>query len=331
MTKRILVRLVKGWSSDTPVFRQTPQNDGVWKNVEFTFEDIPKCDYLIVFNYPKEEIVVDCPRKNVWLVAGEPPDISQRFCKKSYVHFTRVYSQHATSFKNQVPVFRPVWWHVSRDINFLRSLRPLDKNDKENEVSTITSSLSNKEGHYKRLKFLDYIKSVGFNFDYFGRGSNPIEDKFDALYPYKYSIAIENSFHKNYWTEKIADCFLSWTMPIYQGASNITSIFPKESMILIDVNKPEKSIEMIRDAIKNQLWEKSLKHIEEARNLVLDKWQMFPFLWQEIYNNQLSNQPLHQEEIRIPRYLAPWEEGYRVSFERKIEYRLRKLLKLRPY
>ena len=49
---------------------------------------------------------------------------------------------------------------------------------------------------------------------------------------YKFTICFENTNNvKDYITEKMFDCFLSGTIPIYWGAPNIDKIIPKECFI----------------------------------------------------------------------------------------------------
>lgn len=48
-------------------------------------------------------------------------------------------------------------------------------------------------------------------------------------------------------------------MPIYQGDPTITSYFPADSMILIDLEDFKKSKNIIETAIQNKKWEKILK------------------------------------------------------------------------
>lgn len=44
-----------------------------------------------------------------------------------------------------------------------------------------------------------------------------VEDKVDALLPYEFSVAIENTCEPGYSTEKLIDCFLTETQPVYLG------------------------------------------------------------------------------------------------------------------
>jgi len=46
-----------------------------------------------------------------------------------------------------------------------------------------------------------------------------------------FSVIIENTSHHNYFTEKITDCILMKTIPIYWGCSNINKFYNIEGII----------------------------------------------------------------------------------------------------
>ena len=59
-----------------------------------------------------------------------------------------------------------------------------------------------------------------------------LEEKYTTLSKYKFSICFENTSNmKNYVSEKIFDCFLAQTIPIYYGATNIRDLIPPECFI----------------------------------------------------------------------------------------------------
>ena len=70
---------------------------------------------------------------------------------------------------------------------------------------------------------------------------------------------MENAVIPDYWTEKIADCFLAWTLPIYYGCPNLEDYFPEKSFIRIDIEKPEEAIDSIVNKILGTLRAKLLK------------------------------------------------------------------------
>lgn len=58
-----------------------------------------------------------------------------------------------------------------------------------------------------------------------------IESKHTVFETSQFSIAIENTQHENYFTEKIIDCFLTKTIPIYWGCPNIGDFFDTAGII----------------------------------------------------------------------------------------------------
>lgn len=58
-----------------------------------------------------------------------------------------------------------------------------------------------------------------------------IPRKHDVFKDSKFSIVIENSQNKNYFTEKIVDCILLKTIPIYWGCPNISEFFDMRGVI----------------------------------------------------------------------------------------------------
>ena len=112
-------------------------------------------------------------------------------------------------------------------------------------------------------------KTFKDHIDFFGFGFNPIDNKKDAIDPYHYSIALENSYIDNWFTEKITDIFLGYTCPIYYGCPNIDSYFDKGSFVSIDINNYEESFEVIDKAINNPDIINMI-NIREARSVLLD-------------------------------------------------------------
>ena len=104
------------------------------------------------------------------------------------------------------------------------SLIKIYKN-KEKNISFITSNKNMTYGHKFRNECVSFLENNNLNIDLYGIGYNEIKGKIDALKEYKFSIVMENGIYKNYFTEKILDCFLTGTIPIYWGCPNISDFF----------------------------------------------------------------------------------------------------------
>jgi len=273
----MLVRIIKDWKGD--IFRQIPGRTRVWDGIAFTEDSIRKCDLLLVLNSTTQNEIVYVATKGKWLFSQEPPVDVYRWHPKIFNYFDRVYTFWEIQSPNIFHSQTALPWLINKSYDDLINMTAATViQDKQDKVSWVTSDAREKPGHFLRLEFKSFLETSGFKFDIFGRGFTPIEDKFDAIYPYKYSIAIENYSCNDYWTEKISDCFLSWTVPIYYGAKNITQYFPKEAMILIDLNDKKKSLEIINEAMDDNFYQRSIPYIEEARELILNKYQLFPWV-----------------------------------------------------
>lgn len=62
-------------------------------------------------------------------------------------------------------------------------------------------------------------------------GELTVQQDKDHVFNTMYHIAIENVFLKNWFTEKIVDCFLTRTIPIYIGCENIGEYFNTDGII----------------------------------------------------------------------------------------------------
>jgi len=194
---------------------------------------------------------------------------------------------------------------VQRSFDELIAQQPIPPKDKN--LSWITSNLAFLPGHKARLKLLEDLKENG-PVDLYGRGLNFVEDKWDALAPYRYSIVFENHINSYYWSEKLIDCYLAGTMPIYVGCTNLSDYFPKNSYIRFDPTTPN-PVGALLDIINSSIAEDNRDNLIEARRRCLYEHQLFPFIASEIlHDNSISlpkeNIKLYPRKLRHPAYLA---------------------------
>jgi hypothetical protein len=79
-------------------------------------------------------------------------------------------------------------------------------------------------GHALRNEVIAWLKQRG-GVDQFGKGIQWIDNKIQGLEAYAFSIAMENCSRNFYFTEKIIDCLLTDTIPIYWGCPGIAKHF----------------------------------------------------------------------------------------------------------
>jgi hypothetical protein len=307
------------------LLRQTPGHSGRWDDIQFLVDGTDECDLLVVLNGLLSDVEIACPKDRVWLLLQEPPDEAHKCAHLGRPEFARIYTTDDELRSPRHVLDQPALpWHVDKDYDYLKSCAPPKKT---HTLSWVTSNKAITAGHRKRLRFLDDLQRNEVGLDLFGRGFKGIEDKWDALAPYRYSLAIENFANQYYWSEKIADCFLAWTMPIYFGCSRIGDYFPPESMVVIDIDDPE-AIDQIRDALASDRWSRNRDAIECARNLVLDRYQLFPFLAAEIRSVSDSDMRERPGVLRRVRLRArPRASGWRGVLSALLPRFLRRLIR----
>jgi hypothetical protein len=274
-----------------PIIKQTPRRSGVWGNCEFFInQEIEECDFWVVFDglQRKEETI--CPSQNTLLITAEPPSI--KTYEPAFVNqFGAILTAHDLKHPNVIHSQQALNWMVgggfiketrswaethSKDYDELASIKEYKKTKL---LSIVASNKAITKGHRERLLFIQSLKGYfGEDLDVFGVGFNEVADKWDAIYPYKYHIAIENSLLKNYWTEKLADAFLGGAYPIYYGCPNIHDYFAPSSLSCVNVNDIKESIRQIENIIDSNVYEKSTRYVIEAKDKVLNQYNLMAVL-----------------------------------------------------
>lgn len=307
------------WIDEQAFLSQCPDGAGRSGEVQFQLGYDETCDYIIVLNRPLKNTSVQLPRERIWGLIQEPPNEIYKCMHSGQAAFGRVYNQAFDDFPRHrlAPPFIP--WFVRGS---WRQLWDAAVPEKSGLVSCITSRNTFFRGHVERLAFLDRA-AAELGLEMFGRGIREIHQKWDAHAPFRYSVVLENYRNPYYWTEKITDCFLSWTMPIYYGCERLSCYFPEESFLQIDIADSD-SIEVIKEFIGTNAFEKNLDAIAEARRRVLEEHNFFAFIRREIENDPESRQILPGKNKTLIRSVSlPVIEAWSRAYFRKAELRFK--------
>jgi len=222
------------------------------------------------------------------LVIGEEQSIRENYDRDYLNQFDLVITSRPDII--HANVIRTHYLHPYRIRKTCEELVTLSDIEKSKVISAIVSNLTILPGHKARYAFINKLKGHYKNdLDWFGGGEDSyITDKWDGLAPYEYSIAIENSTHENYFTEKITDCFLSFTMPLYWGCPNLNDFFDDRSFITLNVEDYMSSIAMIDECLSAGTRKKNLKFVKESRRLVLEKYAFIPALINILSSHAIS-------------------------------------------
>lgn len=156
-------------------------------------------------------------------------------------------------------------------------IRDYQFTEKRFEVSTLVGGKRMAAGHLLRQKLWfkeDRIK-VPRNFYLSGNyggienyNNNPVLGKDKApLFDSQFHVCIENISRRNWFTEKLIDCLITKTVPIYCGCENIGDWFDTRGFIMAN------NLAEIIDACNNlteETYSKMLPYIEENYKRSLD-------------------------------------------------------------
>lgn len=265
----------------------TPRRSGFWEGLEAT-GSLWGADYVVVHHGLPGKAYHWVPPWKTLLLRHEPSYIAPRWPRRSAWPlrvFPRAYEQRFTS--GAVPMVA-TWW-INMDYDTLSTLRPPAKHK---ALSCIVSAKTAVAGHRGRLDLARALAAVHPDaIDIYGRSLAPLElgaaykggldrdtgfplgrqCKYDGLRDYRYSLCIENGRERNYYTEKIVDAWLSWTMPLYWGCPNLADYYPREAFIEIDIGAVDAAADIVRRA-REPLSRLQMAAIAEARQLALNRY-----------------------------------------------------------
>ena len=285
----------------------TPNNLGVWKNLEGT-SDIQNFDYIIVLDNIDKDIQKIGKDNFIKLINNDYNKI---------IHFQRehldiIKYERKTWYSEEIlPKLKNKFMSEKFKFTFIfpsfinktyDELKKLEYPNKKKSISSITSYKKGTQygGDYiKRIQLLcNYSKLNSGKIDIYGKGwpknilginykgelgsyhkkNVGVSSKYDGLVNYDYSIALENFSKDKIFGEKISDCILCWTIPLYSGHKKLKQYLPEKSFYLIDIN--DKNINnTINEILKNRPTKENIDALAEARNLLLDKYN----IWEQIY------------------------------------------------
>lgn len=256
-----------------------PGGGSRWGGCEFLLnppEDEP-CDFWCVLGFAMPREAAWIAPENTLFMGGEPPakKIFPTGFYRQFAHVVETYGVRHPRLEIGAPC---TGWQAGRKLAvgpgesaydvLLRMQCPA----KENRVGVVCSATAKTPGQRRRLAFLAGLKErLGDRIVHFGRGFRPIDDKLDAILPYRFQLVLENSVSPNYWTEKLADAYLGWGFPLYAGCPNLTDYFAREAFEPLDLQDVEGAARTIEGLLARPADEGERAVIAEARRRVLDE------------------------------------------------------------
>ncbi|WP_333524740.1 glycosyltransferase family 10 domain-containing protein [Desulfocurvibacter africanus] len=273
-----------------PWFRQTESGEGICNGVRFLLNEDPgeKAEWLVVFDSPARETVTRIPRHRRILVITEPPEV-----KPYPPRYLRQFGVILTPFllpgrdKNTLRIEGACLnWHYGvgtasgggeTTLDSLKSVQTMPVPPKRKLLSVICSTKTYTQAQRARIALVEQLmRHFGPAVDLFGRGRNPIDDKADAIADYKYHIVLENNRIANFWTEKLSDAWIGYSLPLYAGAPNITGVIPDAAgLVELPIDNHNACIKLIEDLLEKDPYQERFQAIARCREWCLESTNVF--------------------------------------------------------
>ena len=282
--------------NDWPWLRQTEDGCGSMGSVRFALAPQPAgnapaamqaATWLVVFDEPPQGFCTTVPRERRILFVTEPPEI-KKYPRSYLAQFGTVVSPYdfrSVERRSMVLGNPCLNWHfgVSRvdgryssKFGTLDELRHLPVPQKIDLVSVICSNKTATEAQRARLALVCLLKEhLGDVLHVYGRGFNPVDDKMSAIAPYKYHVVLENNLLPNFWTEKLADAWLGWSLPLYLGAPNLGEVCPAAGFVSLPAGNPKACVQAVVQALDAGLWEARQAELAQCRTWVMETTNVF--------------------------------------------------------
>jgi hypothetical protein len=289
----------------------TPGGSLRWGGCRFDVNPEPggRADFCVVLGNARPRDRFVAAPENTLFIAGEP--LSKKLYPQSfYRQFGHVVDSHAGSHHPHLQVSAlGLNWHVGLDRSTDRYrygydyLTALACPDKENRIAVVCSNASKTEGQRQRLALLEGLKQrLGDRLVHFGRGFRPIDDKMDAILPYRFQLVLENGVEPNYWTEKLADAYLGWAFPVYLGCPNVGDYLPADALVSVNGQSVDTVAARIAGLLDQPISAQQRTAIAEARNRVLNVYN--PFAWAAQWTARLYQPGLAERSLTLRSHKA---------------------------
>jgi hypothetical protein len=203
---------------------------------EEALKDLSHLDFTLFYDFIPNQEHIGLNPINIF-IACEPNEYfgHHDFIVTNHEAFSFILTW-SSKIINKIPnaVFSPYgesWWQ--------NNPYSYEDTDKEFKVSFLRGNKLKLYGHHLRHELFSRQDEITTPTQFWDALGNPDDwqnwrqSKIDSFRPYQFSLCVENTSREGYFTEKITDCILNKTIPIYWGCSNIGDFYNKNGIIQV--------------------------------------------------------------------------------------------------
>jgi GR25 family glycosyltransferase involved in LPS biosynthesis len=286
------VKLLCNWQDSKKLcdeWNNLTKGNYTWNKIKFTWEDTD-IDYWVIINYPQEGALYINKKTIVFHMEPMCNNPDQNWGAKTWGKWSDPKPYDYLDVRTHKYHYNNATWQLKTTYNEFKNNSIVKSSELGNKISSICSSKYFDPGHKKRVDFIKYIEEKSdpdVQIDIWGfdnnlqfknyKGACPVDNKDIGIVPYKYYLIAENNIEHNYISEKFWEPILSECLVFYYGSPNVSDYIDSRAFVQIDLTQDFDSVfEIVKNAIKNNLWEERLPYIKEAKNKILDYYNFCP-------------------------------------------------------
>jgi len=279
--------------------------EGEKRNYHFVFSDKLKCGnpfHLVLFaDYAGLDSRKYAYAKRRRLLLLQEPGSSRHYiekvneCKRFefvFTHDKRLLESVSNAYETP---FGTNW--MASDVDAINP--PLPKNKLLSYMGALHENPPVGSGHALRNEIAGFCLERG-DVDCYGKGIYWIENVRESLEGYAFTVAVENCQQDYYFTEKLINCFLMDTVPIYRGCSGIGRYFDQRGIFQFDTFEQFKQIV---SSLNWDIYDQMVPYVKENRDRAIkNHWATIKGIFQRVANELDKKEIVTEPEIRVRRF-----------------------------
>ena len=247
-----MVNIIAAFGNAESLERQNPG----FAHYDFTYSQQPvPADFHVYLGAPKPWPTQEVMRSS-GVILLEPPEI-EKYPVEQLSCFQFVLApnfRYLSGLPNHRPGLALLPWRIGLDFEIGNSAPALtlSAGDIRREalpkaplLTAVVSGKTRTKAQKARLELVKYFQQHLGNFRVYGRDSYPIPDKADAHRAGIFHLAVENSRHAGYSTEKLIDPILMGNHVFYWGDPAGVTTFGRESVTPINLWRPRSALKSV--------------------------------------------------------------------------------------
>jgi len=223
--------------------------------------------------------------RRICLLLESPISMAFQYAEEFRGRFSKIYTHRKVLLESGEP-YAALYYGTS----WLEGVWE-DKQFHKSRLVSFLGSIDHGDEHGYSLRMDVARMCLGLeNIDCYGKGICEIDSKIIGLGKYAFSIAMENVQEDFYFSEKLIDCFLTDTVPIYWGCPAISELFDQRGIILFETLD---DLEAILCNLSMEQYGDMLQYVRKNRQIAVENnWHTLKGIYTRLSDALIDDMPM---------------------------------------